>query len=60
MKTRYRNHDTADVPAPQDTASVDLVPPDHTMPGLEIESSDECSEEPDSPCHLAELQDQIQ
>ena len=58
--TRCRNHDTADVPAPQDTALLDLAPPDHTMPGSEGESSSEYSEEPYTCHHLAEFQDQFQ
>ena len=59
MTTRYRNHDTVNVPALQDTTPLDLVPPDHTMPGWESESSDKYSEEPNTHHHLAELQDQF-
>ena len=32
MTARYGNHDMEDVPAPQDSAALDLVPPDHTIP----------------------------
>ena len=60
MATRYRDHDTEDVPAPQDSTPLDLVSPDHTMPRYESESSDKCNEEPDTHLHLAELQEQFQ
>ena len=60
MTTRYGNHDTGDVPAPQVTLPLDLVPQDHTIPGHASESCDEYSEEPDTCCHLAELQDKLQ
>ena len=37
-----------DVPAPEDSAPLDLAPPDHTMPGGDNESSNEYSEETDT------------
>ena len=39
MTTRYENHDMEDVPAP-----LTLVPPDHTTPGGDNESSNKYSE----------------
>ena len=60
MKTRYRSHDTDDVPAIQDLAHADLAPPDHIMPKGDNESSDEYSEETVT-CHpLAILLEQFQ
>ena len=59
MTTRTGNHDTEDVPALQDSASMDLVPPDINMPGWERESCDEYSKEPDTIHLLAKLQGTI-
>ena len=60
MTTRYGNHDTEDVPAPQDSVPLDRAPPDHTMPRGDNESSDKYSEETNTPCPLAELLGQFQ
>ena len=54
MPTGYRNHDTEDCPAPQDS-----TPLGHTMPRWKSESSEEYSEEPDTHCHLASLQEEF-
>ena len=42
-----------------ETVPLDLVPPDHTMPRQESESSNKYIEEPNTCCHLAELLDQF-
>ena len=55
MTTRYRNHDTEDVPATKDSALLDLAPLDDTMPERDNESSDEYSKETDTYHPLAEL-----
>ena len=59
MTTRYGNHDTEDVHAPPDSTPLDIVPPDHTMPGQESESYDEYSKETDTHHPLAKLQEQF-
>ena len=60
METRYRSHDTDDVPATQDLAHANLAPPDHIMPKGDNESSDEYSEGTVT-CHpLAILLEQFQ
>ena len=48
-----------DVPATQDSASLDIVPPEHIMPKGDNESSDEYCEETDTHCPLAELLEQF-
>ena len=48
-----------DVPASQDSAPLDLLPPDHTMPRRHIESFDGYSEESDTCCPLAEVLEQF-
>ena len=55
MMTRYGNHDTEDIPAPQDSAILDLRPPDHTIPRQDSDSSNEYKEKTYTCCHLAEL-----
>ena len=45
MTTRYEDHDTEDIPATQDSASLDLVPPEHPIQEEDNESSDENCEE---------------
>ena len=57
--TRYGNHDTEDAPAPNESASLDLVPPDHIMLRHDSDSSDEYSEETDTHHPLAELLEQF-
>ena len=59
MTTRYENHDMEEAPASQDSASLDLVPPDHTMPRGDYESFDEYSEETHTSYPLAELLEQL-
>ena len=60
MTIRYGNHDAKDIPAPQDSASLDHVPPEHTMPGQDSDSSNEYNEETDTHCPLAEFLEQFQ
>ena len=60
MASRYGNHDTEDIPATQDSAPLDLVPPECIMPEGDNESSDEYCEETDTCHHLAELLEQFQ
>ena len=55
MTTRYGSHDTEDIPAIQDSDSLDLAPLEHTMPEGDSESSDKYREETDTHCPLAEL-----
>ena len=57
--TRFGSHDTEDISATQDLAPLDLVPPEHTMPEGDNESSDEFSEETDTHCSLAEQLEQF-
>ena len=58
MVTRYGSHDTEDAPATEDSPSLDLVPPEHSMPEGDNELSDEYCEETDT-CHpLFELLEQ--
>ena len=38
--TRYGNHDPEEVPVPQDSGPLDIVPPGHTMLRQESESSE--------------------
>ena len=50
MATRYRSHDTEDVLATQDSAPLDLVPPETPYAReREKDSSDEYCEETDTP-----------
>ena len=58
MTTRY-GYDAEDVPASQGSACLDLVPPDHTMPRQDSDSSDEDNEETGSHHPLAELLEQF-
>ena len=60
MTTRYGNHDTGDVSTPQESAPLDLAPPDHTMPRGDNESPDEYSKETDTHSPLAQLPVQFQ
>ena len=60
MATRYGSHDTEDVPATQDSAPLDLAPPEHPMPEGYNELSDEYCEETDTHHPLAELLQQFQ
>ena len=55
MMTRYRSHDTEDVPGTKDPSPLDHAPPEHTMPKGNNESSGEYHEEIDTHCPLAEL-----
>ena len=50
---------TQDVPATQDSAPLDLVPPQYAMPEGDNESSNEYCEETDTHCPLAELLEQF-
>ena len=59
MTTRYRSHYIEDIPVTQDSAPLDLVPQEHTMPIEDNKSSDEYSEETDSHHPLAELLQQF-
>ena len=66
MTTKYGNHDMEDIPGTQDSAPLDLVPLDHTIPLGDYESSDENSKE-NNTCHpldeflehFQQLQDQF-
>ena len=60
MTTRYGSHDMEDVPASQDAAPLDHVPPDHTMPKGNNESSDKYCEETDTFHPFAKLLEQFQ
>ena len=44
ITTRYRNYDIEDALATKDSAFLGLVPPDHTMPEGDNESSKEYSQ----------------
>ena len=60
VTARYGDQDAEDVPAPQDSAALDLVPPGHIMPRQDHDSSGKYSEETDT-CHtLAESLEQFQ
>ena len=59
MTTRYGIHDTKDVPDPQNSASLDFAPPDHTMAKRDKESFDKYSEEAHTHYLLAELLEQF-
>ena len=48
-----------DSPATQDSALLDLAPPEHIMPKIDNESSDKYCEETDTHCPLAELLEQF-
>ena len=48
-----------DIPATQDSAPLNLVPLEHTMPNGDNESYDEYCEETDTCCLLAELLEQF-
>ena len=52
--------DTEDPPAPQDTAPLDNIPPNHSMAEQDGESSTKYSESPDPYCDLAKLQKHFQ
>ena len=59
IATRCRSHDTEDIPATQDSPTLDLAPPEHHMSEGDSESSDEYCEEIDT-CHpLFELLEQF-
>ena len=62
MATGYENHNTEDVPAPQDSIpwTLDHKPHYAQTRKQENESSDKQSDEPDTHHHLAELQEQFQ
>ena len=60
MTTRYGYHGTEDVCAPQDSVSLDLAPPDHTVPEQDNDSSTEYNEETDTCCPLGELLEKFQ
>ena len=60
MATRYGSHATEDIPSTQNSAPLDLVPPEHLMPEGDIESYDEYCEETDTFHPLAELLEQFQ
>ena len=59
MTTRYESHDTEDVPTTQDSDPLELLPPKHTMPRGENESSDKYCEQTDTHHPLAELLEQL-
>ena len=59
MMTRYRTHNTEDVPATQASPSLDLEPSEHPIPEENNESSDEYCEETDTYHPLAELLEQF-
>ena len=59
MTRRYRNLDFEDVPAPQDSVSLGISQPDHSMPGWDSESPDEYNEETDTHHPLADLLEQF-
>ena len=59
MTTRYGIHNTENVSATQDSAPLDLVSPDNTMPKGDNESSDEYSEETDTHHSMVELLEQF-
>ena len=55
MVTRYRGHDTGDVPATQDSPPLNFAPEEHPMPEGDNELSDKCCEETDTHRPLAEI-----
>ena len=62
---RYGNqtimyNDTEDMPAPQNTASLDNIPLNYSMPKQDGESSAKYSENPDPYCDLARLLEHFQ
>ena len=59
MTTRYGSHGDKDVPAPQDSPSLDLVQWDYIIPKWDCDSSDKYNEETDTCCPLAELLEQF-
>ena len=60
MGIRYRSHDTENIPATQDSPSLDLTPLEHPVLEEDNESSDEYCEEIDTNCPLAEPLEQFQ
>ena len=52
--------DTKDEPTPQNTAPLDNVPLNHSIPEQDGESSPKYSEDPNLHCNLAELQEHFQ
>ena len=51
---------TEDMPAPQDTVSLETVPPKHSIPEHNSEASTKYSEDPNPYCDIAVLQEHFQ
>ena len=51
---------TEDMPAPQDTAPLETVPPKHSIPEHNSEASTKYSEDPNPYCDIAVLQEHFQ